>query len=221
VKDLGVENIIVGEGGAGDTEKAFDVVGIREVVKRWGVKLVNLNNDNRINVRVPHALALREIGVAETALKSTCIINVPKLKVHHMALVTLCMKNLMGLILPKSIMHDRINEKIVDLASIFKDKVKLNVVDGLVGAEEDEVHGSPVRMDLIIAGEDMVAVDSVATAVMGIDPGKVKYLRLAEERGLGISNMDDIEVVGEDIERVKRRFKLPLAFRNILGMSGV
>lgn len=221
VKDLGVENIIVGEGGAGDTEKAFDVVGIREVVKRWGVKLVNLNNDNRINVRVPHALALREIGVAETALKSTCIINVPKLKVHHMALVTLCMKNLMGLILPKSIMHDRINEKIVDLASIFKDKVKLNVVDGLVGAEEDEVHGSPVRMDLIIAGEDMVAVDSVATAVMGIDPGKVKYLRLAEERGLGISNMDDIEVVGEDIERVKRRFKLPLAFKNILGMSGV
>jgi len=221
VKDLGVENIIVGEGGAGDTEKAFDVVGIREVVKRWGVKLVNLNNDNRINVRVPHALALREIGVAETALKSTCIINVPKLKVHHMALVTLCMKNLMGLILPKSIMHDRINEKIVDLASIFKDKVKLNVVDRLVGAEEDEVHGSPVRMDLIIAGEDMVAVDSVATAVIGIDPGKVKYLRLAEERGLGISNMDDIEVVGEDIERVKRRFKLPLAFKNILGMSGV
>jgi len=221
VKDLGVENIIVGEGGAGDTEKAFDVVGIREVVKRWGVKLVNLNSDNRINVRVPHALALREVGVAETALKSTCIINVPKLKVHHMALVTLCMKNLMGLILPKSIMHDRINEKIVDLASLFKDKVKLNVVDGLVGAEEDEVHGSPVRMDLIIAGEDMVAVDSVATAIMGIDPGKVKYLRLAEEKGLGISNMDDIEVVGEDIERVKRRFKLPSTFRNILETSRV
>jgi len=221
VKDLGVENIIVGEGGAGDTERAFDVVGIREVVKRWGVKLVNLNSDNRINVRAPHALALREVGIAETALKSTCIINVPKLKVHHMALVTLCMKNLMGLILPKSIMHDRINEKIVDLASLFKDKVKLNVVDGLVGAEEDEVHGSPVRMDLIIAGEDMVAVDSVATAVMGIDPGKVKYLRLAEERGLGISNLDDIEVVGEDIERVKRRFKLPSTFRNILETSRV
>ena len=131
------------------------------------------------------------------------------------------MKNLMGLILPKSIMHDRINEKIVDLASLFKDKVKLNVVDGLVGAEEDEVHGSPVRMDLIIAGEDMVAVDSVATAVMGIDPGKVKYLRLAEERGLGISNLDDIEVVGEDIERVKRKFKLPSTFRNILETSRV
>ena len=104
VKDLGVENIIVGEGGAGDTERAFDAVGIREVIKRWGVKLVNLNSDNRINVRVPQALALHEVGVAETALKSTCIINVPKLKVHHMALVTLCMKNLMGLILPKNIM---------------------------------------------------------------------------------------------------------------------
>jgi len=219
VKNLGVKDIIVGEGGAGDTERAFDVVGIRDVIKRRGVRLVNLNRDNRINVRIPQALALHEVGIAETALKSTCIINVPKLKVHHMALVTLCMKNLMGLILPKSIMHSQINQKIVDLASLFKDKVKLNIVDGLVGAEEDEVHGSPVQMGLIITGTDMVAVDSVATAVMCIDPQKVKYLRLAEERGLGVSNLNHIEVLGEDIERVKRRFKLPSTFKSILETS--
>lgn len=86
------------------------------------------------------------------------------------------MKNLMGLILPKpagQIMHSRINEKLVDLASLFRDKVKINVIDGLVGAEVDEIHGRPVEMNLVIAGRDMVAVDSVATAVMGIDPSKV------------------------------------------------
>jgi len=212
VKRTGAKEIIVGEGGAGDTERAFDTVGIRDVVKRQAVRLINLNRDNRINVKIPHALALREVGVAETSLRSTCIINVPKLKVHHMALVTLCMKNLMGMILPKSIMHDQINEKIVDLASFFKNRVKLNVVDGLIGAEEDEVHGSPVRMDLIIVGTDMVAVDSVATAVMGINPQKVKYLRLAEEKGLGVSSLNEIEVLGEEIESVKRRFKLPSTF---------
>jgi len=215
VKSRGVKNVVVGEGGAGDTERAFDVVGIRDVVRLRGVKLVNLNRDTRVNVKISRALALDEVGVAETALKSTCIINVPKLKVHHMALVTLCMKNLMGLILPKSIMHSQINEKIVDLASLFKDKVKLNIVDGLVGAEEDEVHGSPVQMGLIIAGTDMVAVDSVATAVMGIDPREVRYLRLAEEIGLGTSNLSNIEVLGEDIEAVKRRFKLPSTFKSI------
>jgi uncharacterized protein (DUF362 family) len=117
------------------------------------------------------------------------------------------MKNLMGAILPKNIMHGNINEKIVDLASIFKDKVKLNIVDGLVGAETDEVHGTPVEMNLLIAGSDMVAVDAVSSAIMGIDPKKVKYLQLAEKCDLGVSNLDEIEVLGESIDEVKREFK--------------
>lgn len=212
LRSIGVSNIVVGEGGAGDTERAFDVVGIREVTKKYGIKLVNLNRDSIVSIKIPGALALHEVGVAETALKSTCIINVPKLKVHHMALVTLSMKNLMGLILPKSIMHNQINEKIMDLAVLFQDKVKLNIIDGLVGSEVDEVHGSPVKMDLIIAGTNIVAVDTVATAVMGIDPSKVGYLKLAEEKGLGTANLREIEVVGEKIENVKRKFKIPPSF---------
>lgn len=213
LKDLGISNMAVGEGGAGDTERAFNVVGIKDVVKRHNIRLINLNKDPIISLKIPDALALHEVGIAETALKSTCIINVPKLKVHHMALVTLCMKNLMGLILPKSIMHNRLNEKIVDLTMLFKDKVKLNIIDGLVGSEEDEVYGSPVQMNLIIVGTDMVAVDAVATAVMGIEPSKVKYLKLAEERKLGTADLNEIEVIGEQIDSVKREFKLPSAFR--------
>lgn len=207
LKGYKVNDIIVGEGGAGNTDRAFDITGIREVVNRQGVRLVNLNQDSRIKVRVPQPLALQEIGIAETALKCTSIINVPTLKVHHTALVTLSMKNLMGLILPKSIMHSHINEKIVDLASLFKDKVKLNLIDGLIGAELHETSGNPVEMNLVIAGRDMVAVDTVGTTVMGIDPNRVKYLQLAEERGLGTSNIDEIEIVGESIENVKRKFR--------------
>jgi len=213
VKNSGVREVIVGEGGAGDTERAFDVVEIRSVIKRHGVRLVNLNQDQRVKVRIPQASVLHEVGIAETALNSTCIINTPKLKVHHMALVTVCMKNLMGVILPKSIMHSQINEKIVDLASFFKDKLKINVVDGIIGAEIDETSGSPVEMNLVIAGQDMVAVDSVASAVMGIDPLKVKYLRLAEERGLGVSNLNEIEVLGKGIEEIARTFQLPSGFK--------
>jgi len=208
VKRSGAREIVVGEGGSGDTERAFDVVGIRDVVDRQGVRLVDLNRDSRISVAVPEPLALREVGIARTALECTCIINVPKLKVHHMALVTLCMKNLMGLILPKNIMHSQLNEKIVDLASLFKDRVRLNIVDGLVGAEVDETSGSPIRMDVVIAGQDMVAVDTVAAAVMGIDPGRVRYLRLAGERGLGVSDLTEIKVLGESIEGVRRQFKV-------------
>jgi uncharacterized protein (DUF362 family) len=91
-------------------------------------------------------------------------------------------------------MHGNIDEKIVDLASIFKDKVKLNIVDGLVGAETDEVRGSPVEMNLLIAGLDMVAVDTVSTAIMGIDPRRVKYLQLSAKCGLGVSDLNEIEI---------------------------
>lgn len=212
IRRLGVEDIVVGEGGAGDTESAFDVVGMRALTQKLNVKLVNLNRDSRIQVRIPQALALPQIGVSKTALKSTCIINVPTLKVHHKALVTLSLKNLMGLIIPKSIMHSQINEKIVDLASLFGEKVKINVIDGLIGSEVDEVHGNPIKMNILIAGRDMVAVDTVATAVMGIEPTKVKYLKLAEDRGLGVSNLDDINVLGENIKDVVRKFKLPPTF---------
>lgn len=208
VKSEGVKDITVGEGGSGDTDRAFDVVGIRDVTARQKVKLVNLNRDSTVTMKIQQALALHEVNIAKTAIDSSCIINVPKLKIHHMALVTLSMKNLMGVILPKSIMHNQIDEKIVDLASILRDKVKLNVVDGLVGAEENETYGSPVQMNLVVAGRDMVAVDSVAASIMGVDPRRVKYLTLAEERGLGTSSLEDIEILGEDIKAVEKKFRL-------------
>ena len=116
-------------------------------------------------------------------------------------------------------MHSQINEKIVDLASLFKDKVKINIIDGLVGAELNEISGSPVRMETIIAGQDMVAVDTVGTMIMGIEPKNVKYLKLAEERGLGISNLNRIEILGAKIEDVRREFKIPSAFKSLRSMQ--
>lgn len=143
-KGLGIEELVVAEGGAGrSTEEAFGITGIKEVATRQKIDLVDLNRDARIEVKIQQPLELNRIEIAESVYNSTCIINVPTLKVHHLALVTLSMKNLMGTILPKNIMHGNIDEKIVDLASIFRDKVKLNIVDGLIGAETDEVHGSP------------------------------------------------------------------------------
>jgi uncharacterized protein (DUF362 family) len=75
VKGCGVTDIVVGEGGSGNTDRAFDVVGIRDITSQQNVKLVNLNRDPRININIPNALALKEVGVARTALERTCIIN--------------------------------------------------------------------------------------------------------------------------------------------------
>jgi uncharacterized protein (DUF362 family) len=65
---------------------------------------------------------------------------------------------------------------------------------------------SLVEMDLVIAGIDPVAVDSVGAAVIGIDPQEVKHLRFAEER-LGTCDLKRIKILGELLESVRRMFK--------------
>jgi len=210
VKESGCREITVGDGGSGDTDRVFDVVGIRQVAARHGVRLIDLNDDERVEVSVPNALALPRVSIAKTVLESTCIINVAKLKVHHMALVTLCIKNLMGAVLPKSIIHGQLNERLADLASLIRPRI--NIIEGIVGSELHEEDGKPVRIDLLISGRDIVATDAVGSAVMDIDPRRVKYLSMAEGKGIGTADLAKIEILGEPIEKVKRRFRLPGAF---------
>jgi uncharacterized protein (DUF362 family) len=209
LKNRGVKKIVIGEGsGFADTFKAFKVAGVDEVAKRWDAGLVDLNEDEFVEVNPPSPLALKRVKVAKTALEST-IISVPKLKPHRMTDVTLSIKNMMGVISPKGSMHRRLNKNIVDLASIVKPSIA--VVDGIVASEGHETSVNPVEMNLIIAGTDPVAVDAVGAAVMGINPKNVKHLRLAEKKGLGTCNLEQIEIVGESIENVKKKFRRSLS----------
>lgn len=66
-------------------------------------------------------------------------------------------------------------------------------------------------MNLIIASTDPVAVDAVGAAVMGVSPLEVKHLLLSEKKGLGTCDLEKIEIVGESIERVKRKFRRSFA----------
>ena len=211
LKNRGLNKIVIGEGsGYADTFKAFEVAGVDEVAKRWNVELVDLNKDEFMEVNPPHPLALKRVKIAKTALEST-IISVPKLKPHRMTDVTLSIKNMMGVIAPKGSMHTRLNKNIVDLASVVKPNIA--VVDGIVAGEGHETSVNPVEMNLVIAGTDPVAVDAVGAAVMGINPKNVKHLRLAEKKGLGTCNLEQIEIIGESIESVKKKFKRTLSSR--------
>jgi len=74
-------------------------------------------------------------------------------------------------------------------------------------------------MNLAIAGTDPVAVDAVGAAVMNIQPSAVKHLVLAEKKGLGTCKLDEITVLGEPIEKVKRKFRRSLSSRLLVHLS--
>src|SRR4030067_329167 len=99
-------------------------------------------------------------------------------------------------------------EAFVDLNSVIRSH--LSVIDGLFGMEGkgSPVHGKPVKMDLLVMGTDLVAVEAVGAAVMGFDPHSVSYLNRAVERGLGLKfQLEDIEIRGEKLGEVSRQFE--------------
>ena len=212
------KDIIIGEGsGWGDTFEAFKVAGVDVVAERWGVKLVDLNKDKIVEVNPPNPLSIKKIRVAETSLESI-IISVPKLKLHRIATVTLSLKNMMGALASKGSMHrGSLSKNIVDLASVLRPSI--SVVDGIIAGEGHETSGNPVEMNLVIAGTDPVAVDAVGAAVMGISPTDVKHLVLAEKKGLGTCDLEKITVLGEPIEKVKRKFHRSLSSRFLVHIS--
>ncbi len=211
LKGHSLNEVLIGEGsGFADTIQAFKVAGINSIAEKWNIRLVDLNKDEFIEVTPSNPSALKRVRIAKTALEST-IISVPKLKLHRMTIVTLSLKNMMGAVNPKGSMHGRLNEKIADLASILKPSVA--VIDGIIAGQGHETSGNPVEMNLVIAGTDPVAVDAVGAAVMGITPESVKHLQLAEEKGLGTRDLAQIKIVGEPIEKVKKKFRSSLLSR--------
>jgi uncharacterized protein (DUF362 family) len=207
LKDLPLK-VYVAESDATITnaDKAFVATGMAEMCKRNGVEWVNLRHlKDRVKLKIPNGETLHDITVPRLVTESA-IISAPKLKTHASTTVTLGMKNMFGL-LPdkfKGKFHAKgISKVIVDINTVIKPA--LTVVDGFVGMEGNgPVDGTPVKMNLIIAGTNVVATDATACRVMGIDPYKVKHIRTACEKGLG-----DIEaqVIGEKIETVTKPFK--------------
>lgn len=188
-------------------DKAFEATGMRELCERKEVQFLNLRHvKDRVKIEVPHGETLSSVTVPRIVTESA-IISAAKLKTHVATTVTLGMKNMFGL-LPdkfKGKYHAMgISKVIVDINTVVKSA--LTVIDGFVGMEgRGPSDGTPVKMDLIIAGKDPVATDATGARVMGFDPHEISHIRKANEKGLG--NIDDIQVVGEKLESVARPFK--------------
>jgi hypothetical protein len=95
---------------------------------------------------------------------------------------------------------------LVDLFTIVRPK--LNVVDAIQGmGGQGPCWGDPKDLNLIIASDDPVAADAVASAVIGIDPFEVPTTYLGHVRGIGVGDLKRIEILGEAIEKVRKRFE--------------
>lgn len=141
------------------------------------------------------------------------IVHLPTVKTHIYTTTTGAMKNAFGGLLNtrRHITHSCIHETLVDLLAIQREIHSgiFAVMDGtLCGSGPGPRTMIPREKDYLLASADSVAIDAVAAKMMGFDPLRIPYIRMAHEDGFGVGDPAEIEVVGENISSVNFGFSV-------------
>lgn len=208
LNDQNAENIFVVESRSysGSAPAKFRRLGYTRLEEKFdNVKLVNLDEDRIYRIRFPENEHLKVVELPETILESNYFISVAKLKTSVQQGITCVLKNQFGCIPgSKGHHHPWLSQAIADINYVLRSD--LCIIDGAFAMEgKGPIDGTPKRMDLIIAGRNPVATDTIAARVMGFNPKSVPHLKRAAERGLG--PMNHIELVGENLKDVREPFK--------------
>ncbi|MBV6480937.1 MAG: hypothetical protein DIKNOCCD_00646 [bacterium] len=189
---------------------AWQRMGLEPLAVHYQARLVNLSEAPRVTVPFT-GKGLSGLDLPQRLFDADLILNIPKIKTHKYAVLTCSMKNLFGLVPePRRIIYHRwLHQTLCDLALLLQPRM-VTLVDGLTGMEGNgPLYGTPVEMNLLVAGKNCVAVDRTVCEIIGVSPHQVPYLRLAEkEPSLSVGN---IELAGDPIEHCLRPFK-PVEF---------
>jgi len=205
IKEIKKVKIIIGEGAGCEinTDEAFDKLGYKEMARRKGIDLVNCDNTEYVKVVLDDYLYKPEYSLPKIFMESDVFISVPVLKNHAYTGITVSLKNSFGLIPDeeKNTAHrdSAIEECLVDISKIKP--ADLVIVDGRIGSEGiaggvDFLH--PRKVGLLLAGNDMVAVDAVAARLIKQNP-RIRHLFWAQQQGIGVCDPNYIDLCGSKI----------------------
>ena len=158
----------------------------------------------------------RKIEISEYILNAEVLINMPMLKTHGETVVSIGMKNLKGILSAntKKIFHRYgLFKSIAQLSKILSEyhKPTLTLVEGILGLEGlgPLQTGKPKEVGCVILGNNLISVEAVSIAVMGITPEEALHVKYGEEFGVGTADLQKINVIGNKIDDVKVDFEKP------------
>lgn len=209
VKNIGARPVIAESSAVGvNSEKVIQASGYR-AMREMGYEVIDLKSlKTTVQMPVENGKVFESIETWDLVQQADVIISVPKLKTHDQTEMTCSIKKLKGLLTDKNkkAMHQQgLFEGVIDLLAAVKPR--LAVVDAIVCQEGvGPVFGKPVEMNLVLAGKDLIAVDSVCARLIGYEPGETLLTVNAAARDLGVMDPAKIAIKGEKLQAVKRRF---------------
>jgi uncharacterized protein (DUF362 family) len=203
----GARAVTVGEGPSYFTadhalRECFTKTGMAAICERCGIPWVLFDEHPYRLFKDASPDLPAAFRISEHAFLHDTIINLPVPKTHYLTTVSIAMKNLKGFVKreDKPLFHRvGLDGAVVALNAIIRPY--MNLVDFTAQA------GQPASFAL--AGRDVVAVDSVSSALMGLSPDAIKTIRLGCQAGLGEMRLEETEIQGEDIKGLKMHYELP------------
>jgi len=184
LKGNGYGNIVIADGHNVGVDRrninVFRRLRVDALAKRYGIRFVNLNRDGYREI----SIAGQKIRVAATALEADFFLNLPKIKTHAEAKVSLSLKNMIGCVVgqDKRKIHRDLSANIVRLNEFLSPN--LHIADGLIAMEGNGPgDGRPVRLDLLLSGTDPFLMDLLCARLMGIDWREVEVIKIAQKKG--------------------------------------
>ncbi len=196
--DAGAKDVYVFDHTCDNWNKCYSNSGIERAVKDAKGKIVSGASESYYqDVTVKQGKKLKKAKVHELILESDVFINVPILKHHSSADITIGMKNLMGIVWDRGYWHsNNLHQCISDFASFRKPD--LTVVDAYYVMKKNGPRGvskeDVITMKSQIISTDIVAADAAAAKLFGSDPGKIDYIRIADEMKIGTMNLDKLSI---------------------------
>ncbi|MFX1378811.1 MAG: DUF362 domain-containing protein [Promethearchaeota archaeon] len=214
------------------TRVVFTVTGYKEICEKAGAKIIYLDEEDTDAYEfkykpsieeAPGGYILKNYKLPKIITKiienrdSITYINLPKLKTHSMAVVTLGIKNQWGFPQHADRGKDHnynLHSKLVEVYDIIKPDV--TIIDGIEGT----IHGHypptawedqhVIPFNILIGGTDTLAVDVIGARIFGLEIDEIPHLKLAYERGLGEGDLKKIKVIGKNLESYKEKYEWDL-----------
>jgi uncharacterized protein (DUF362 family) len=168
---------------------------------------VNLSDENETSpVKVPNPIREVVIDLAELVLKPRVFVNTHVMRTYEKGSI---LKNLFGLLPTRKKVQYHKNEIFFNLLTTLYEAiggVDLSILDATYFSKFSKGKGARTRTDILFVGRDSVAVETVGFHLAGIRPQKNQVIQSFVERGLGIGDLDRIEVVGVPIDKLEHKF---------------
>jgi len=175
--------------------EAFHISHYEELARDLGIELVNLSELVCTKAHVPPA---GDIEIPRLLLESHAFITLPVLKTHALTYFTGALKNQWGCLphYDRILWHKYLDQMLVSLHRLLKPRIAL--MDGIICMEgRGPANGKPRRLNVLLASQDAVALDSTAMRLVGLEPTRAVHVALAAQQGLGHMSSEEIEVDGD------------------------